>query len=107
MHIVFIYTHFEICCESAKGIPLSGVYYLIQDEGLIIKPLKTLEAFALTQEAADQAMSLPDPSIDPKGVGEVRKDRLSNITQFISKIPCYALHLDKTKPFWKEIEALT
>ncbi|MEA3455131.1 MAG: hypothetical protein U9R26_01365 [Campylobacterota bacterium] len=100
------YTYFDISYESTKGTPIGGVFYLMQDKEVLIKPLKTLEAFAFTQEAADQAMSLPDPSIDPKRVGEVRKNRLSNITQFISKIHCHVLHLDKTKPFWKEIEAL-
>ncbi len=100
------YNYYEICYESTKGIPLSAIFFLMPNDEVEIKPLSTLESFALMQEVADQAMALPDPSIDPKGVGEIRKRRLKSIAKLIEKVPNYHLHLNKSDPFWENIERL-
>jgi hypothetical protein len=60
----------------------------------------------MLQRVANDAMELPDPSIDPKGVAEMTQNRLNNLAEFVQKVPTYELHLNKTDPFWEEIEAI-
>lgn len=100
------YHQYELCYDTERGIPLQGLFFLVQDAEVQIKPTKPIKAIAMLQRVAEQALELPDPSIDPEGVGELRALRLKNVSDFVRKVPTYELFLNMADPFWQDIEAL-
>ncbi len=100
------YLQYEIHYDTQKGVKLKSLFFLVQKAERHIKQTELLNAIAMLQRVTMQAMNLPDPSVDPKNVGEMRKNRLSNLAEFITKVPTYELHLNKTDPFWEDIETL-
>jgi len=100
------YLQFELHYDVQKNLPFIGVFCLIKSEKVSIQKTNSIKAIALLQKVVNQALGLPDPSIDPKAVGEMRINRLKNLTQFVQKVPTYELRLNTTDPFWEEIESL-
>ncbi len=96
----------ELRYGAEKGVLLMGVFFLKQHSEVQIETAKKIESIAVLQRLVNEHAALPDPSIDPKRVGEMRKNRLVNLVSFSRSVPIYNLYLNKTDPFWRDIEAL-
>jgi len=96
----------ELRYDTENAVPLSALFFLKQSNKVYIKPVETLESIANLQRLINEHASLPDPSIDPKKIGEMRKQRLENIATFVKKIPIFYLNLNRTDPFWDNIREI-
>lgn len=103
---MYTYVQGELRYDSQRGVPLKGLFFLVHEALDLIKLAPSLKAIAMLQSVTDQAFELPDPSIDPKGVAEMRVLRLENMSDFVRKVPTYELFHKMIDPFWKDIEAL-
>jgi len=96
----------ELRYDISKAYPVKGIFFVVKNKETMIKKILELKAVALLQQVADQAMGLPDPSVDPKGMGEMRKIRLRNIADIVQKIPLYELKINLTDSFSSDLEVL-
>jgi len=100
------YPWFEVHYDVPRGIPLKAVLFLVRDPVVEMRAVSFARAVAMLERLVDQAMELPDPSIDPDGVGKIRGNRMGNLTDFVQSVECLELRLNQTDPFWEDIDAL-
>ena len=96
----------ELRYDISKGYPLRGVFTVVKNEKNSLEKIEGLSAVAILKYVVDQAMELPDPSIDPEGVGEMRKLRLDNLISIVKKTPIYELKVNLEDPFSDELESV-
>ena len=100
------YRHNEIRYNASCGVRLKNLFFIIHNTKVRIEKVNVIRALAMLKGVAEDAMALPDPSIDPKNVGVMIENRFHNLAEFVQKVPIYELHLNKTDLFGKEIEKL-
>jgi hypothetical protein len=88
----------ELRYDISQAYPLKGMFIVVKNEKMALKKITGLNAVATLQHVVNQAMELPDPSVDPEGVGEMRKIRLKNISEIVKNIPMYELKVNLTDP---------
>jgi SynChlorMet cassette protein ScmC len=98
------YRHHELRYNSSQGILLETIFFIVQNKEVSLMRLPAIKTIAMLQRVTSQAMDLPDPSVNPALVGEMRKNRLKNLSDFVQKVPCYELSLNMIDPFWETIE---
>ena len=94
----------ELRYDTKNRVPLKGIFFLSHSQSVCLEESSKIQSIANLQRLINEHAPLPDPSIDPEGVGEMRKNRLKNLSDFVQTVPCYELSLNLTDPFWEMIE---
>lgn len=92
--------------DVQKGIPLSMIFFLVQNKKDHTERVSVGQAICLLSQSVEQVSWLLSRRMGKEQTRFMRLQRFNNICELAKVISCYILHFSLTGKFWHEVERI-